>query len=57
MSGMNLKAVDRVVRIARELDRYHGFFPAERSAVCGNGRPAVTEVKAEEPLALLADRW
>jgi hypothetical protein len=55
MSGMNLKAVDRVVRIARELDRYHGFFPAERRAVCGSGRPAVTEVKAEEPLALLAD--
>ncbi len=26
MSGMNLKAVDRVVKIVRELDRYHGFF-------------------------------
>ena len=25
MSGANLKAVDRVVRIVRELDRYHGF--------------------------------
>ena len=25
MSGCNLKAVDRVVRIVRELDRYHGF--------------------------------
>lgn len=25
MSGGNLKAVDRVVRIVRELDRYHGF--------------------------------
>ncbi len=25
MSGANLKAVDRVVKIVRELDRYHGF--------------------------------
>ncbi len=30
MSGMNLKAVDRVVKIVRELDRYHGFAAAER---------------------------
>jgi hypothetical protein len=30
MSGMNLKAVDRVIRIVRELDRYHGFVAAER---------------------------
>jgi transposase-like protein len=30
MSGMNLKAVDRVVKIVRELDRYHGFVAAER---------------------------
>ena len=28
MTDLNLKAVDRVVRIVRELDRYHGFFPA-----------------------------
>jgi len=27
MSGANLKAVDRVVKIVRELDRYHGFAP------------------------------
>ncbi len=26
MSGANLQAVDRVVKIVRELDRYHGFF-------------------------------
>ena len=25
MAGANLKAVDRVVKIVRELDRYHGF--------------------------------
>jgi hypothetical protein len=30
MSGANLKAVDRVVKIVRELDRYHGFVVAER---------------------------
>ena len=28
--GMNLNAVDRVVRIVRELDCYHGLFAAER---------------------------
>jgi hypothetical protein len=28
MTGANLKAVDRVVRIVRELDRYHGFVAA-----------------------------
>ncbi len=28
MTGANLKAVDRVVRIVRELDRYHGAFVA-----------------------------
>ena len=30
MAGMNFKAVDRVVKIVRELDRYHGFTGAER---------------------------
>ena len=30
MSGANLKAVDRVVKIVRELDRYHGFVAAAR---------------------------
>jgi hypothetical protein len=30
MSGANLQAVDRVVKIVRELDRYHGFTAAER---------------------------
>ena len=30
MSGAKLQAVDRVVRIVRELDRYHGFVAAER---------------------------
>ena len=30
MSGTNLQAVDRVVKIVREFDRYHGFVAAER---------------------------
>src|SRR5271163_1361574 len=30
MSGANFQAVDRVVKIVRELDRYHGFVAAER---------------------------
>jgi hypothetical protein len=30
MTGMNLKAVDRVVRIVRELDRYHGLCALDR---------------------------
>jgi len=30
MSGANLEAVDRVVKIVRELDRYHGFALAPR---------------------------
>ena len=29
MSGANLEAVDRVVKIVRELDRYHGFTAAD----------------------------
>ena len=33
LSGSNLQAVDRVVKIVRELDRYHGFVAAERR--CG----------------------
>jgi hypothetical protein len=43
MSGMNLKAVDRVVRIVRELDRYHGFFPAEQRSRDGSRPLALTE--------------
>jgi hypothetical protein len=30
MSGSNLQAVDRVVKIVRALDRYHGFVAAEQ---------------------------
>ena len=40
MAGGNLKAVDRVVRIVGEMDRYHGFFPRRaRARVNGAGSP------------------
>ena len=38
MSPQNLKAVALVVRIVRELDRYHGFVPAARP--CRRGEPS-----------------
>jgi hypothetical protein len=38
MAGGNLKAVDRVVGIVSEMDRYHGFFPRRESA--GQSAPA-----------------
>ena len=37
MSAENLKAVALVVRIVRELDRYHGFVGAERRRRCEKG--------------------
>ena len=43
MGEMNLEAVDRVVRIVRELDRYHGFVAAER----GRPEPSRPEALAE----------
>jgi hypothetical protein len=51
MGGGNLEAVDRVVKIVRELDRYHGF--------AGTGQPPRTEQRrlaasAPIPLALAA---
>ncbi len=47
MSPTNLRAVDRVVRIVRELDRYHGFSAAERRLPEAS-RP---EAAAEDDLA------
>ena len=44
ISGSNLQAVDRVVRIVRELDRYHGFVAAERW-----GLPVASEAPKEIP--------
>jgi len=47
MSGANLKAVDRVVRIVRELDRYHGFETSAPSA-----KPKPRRLAPQRPLAL-----
>src|SRR5271165_6940926 len=49
MSGGNLQAVDRVVKIVRELDRYHGFVAAERRLAASEPR---LEASAQTPLAL-----
>jgi hypothetical protein len=51
MGGGNLEAVDRVVKIVRELDRYHGFAGAARPARTEQGRLAAP---APLPLALAA---
>ncbi len=45
MSNQNLRAVALVVRIVRELDRYHGFTAADR-------RPRRADAEAEGALAL-----
>ena len=52
MSGGNLQAVDRVVKIVRELDRYHGFIAADR----GSRRDAGRDEAKEGALALAAHR-
>jgi hypothetical protein len=48
--GTNFEAVDRVVRIVRELDRYHGFAAAPRSREETEARRLPPPV--ERPLAL-----
>jgi len=51
MSGANLEAIDRVVKIVRELDRYHGFAGANEAAMAAPPRlPPPSQV----PLALEA---
>ena len=47
MSGANLQAVDRVAKIVRELDRYHGFFAAHRRVL-----PDARRLEHEDRLAL-----
>ncbi len=51
MSPVNLRAVEQVVKIVRELDRYHGFFPAARRSPRD---PRELEAKVEERLAPVA---
>ena len=54
MSGANLRAVECVVRIVREMDRYHGFVAAGRRAA-RNGRAMETEAPTDgSPPALQA---
>jgi hypothetical protein len=51
-SGANFEAVDRVVRIVRELDRYHGFVPYDGpTRAAENLRLAA---RSQTPLALEA---
>src|SRR5271157_655761 len=49
MSGGNLRAVDHVVKIVRELDRYHGFFAAGRRVL-----PDAPRLEQQDCLALAA---
>ncbi len=56
MSGANLRAVECVVRIVREMDRYHGFVAAGRPAA-RNGRATATEAPRDgSPPALQATK-
>ena len=50
MSGGNLKAVDRVVKIVRELDRYHGFALAQPLA------PDLAPLRPLSPAPKIASR-
>jgi DNA-binding CsgD family transcriptional regulator len=49
LSGTNFEAVDRVIKIIRELDRYHGF--AFRDGASRPGHPQLAP-SAQAPLAL-----
>jgi len=51
MSGANLEAVDRVVKIVRELDRYHGFGVRAEDA---KPKPSRLAPPSLSPLALEA---
>ncbi|MGH6797581.1 MAG: hypothetical protein ACREDI_04275, partial [Roseiarcus sp.] len=53
-SGANFQAIDRVVRIVRELDRYHGYVPHEAPARAEDlwlAPPAQTPLALEAPIA------
>jgi hypothetical protein len=52
MSRSNLQAVDRVIKIVRELDRYHGFVAAERRC----GLPCARSARGNRPMARGAHR-
>jgi hypothetical protein len=50
VAGTNFEAVDRVVRIVRELDRYHGF--ARYASPQPAPEPLRLAAPSETPLAL-----
>ncbi len=49
MSGGNLQAVDRVVKIVRELDRYHGFIAADRRSRNDEAKEGALALAAHRP--------
>jgi hypothetical protein len=54
MSLGDLNAVDKVIKVARELDRYHGFGPyptGQRSAAPGSAPPPLALPEPPAPLA------
>jgi hypothetical protein len=52
VTGTNFEAVDRVVRIVRELDRYHGFAPVPRPRE--EAQPLRLPPPAESPIEIEA---
>jgi hypothetical protein len=53
-TGANFQAIDRVVRIVRELDRYHGYVPLEAPTRAEDLRlasPPASPLALEAPLA------
>ena len=52
MSAGNVKAVDQVIKVARELDRYHGFGPYPSAQRLAAPPPAAPAPLALPPLAL-----
>ena len=52
MSAGNVKAVDQVIKVARELDRYHGFGPYPSAQSLASPAPAAPPPLALPPLAL-----
>ncbi len=57
MTDLNLQAVDRVVRIVRELDRYHGFIPAAARETPLRARPQALAPPADAALTFGAAAW
>jgi hypothetical protein len=55
MTGANFEAIDRVIRIVRELDRYHGFAavprPREEPEPLRLPPPATTPIAIDLPAA------